>query len=94
MVRVPAGVVADRRSLLLGKRLEDGQDVLDRFVCGIGVRERRVRLLDVCRVVLVVVHLHRSLVYVGLESVVVVGERWDSVLLSVSITIMLAVAQP
>jgi hypothetical protein len=70
VVRVAAGVVADRGLLVRGERLEVAQHVLDGAVRPLGPLERLVRVVHVRLVVLAVVDLHRARVDVRLEGVV------------------------
>ena len=70
VVVVPAAVVADGAALVLGDRVEVGDDLLDRRVGEVGALERRVDLVDVGLVMLVVMERHRLLVDVRLQRVV------------------------
>ncbi len=74
VVEMAAAVVADGAALVVGKVREVGDHLLDRLVGPLGALERSVGLVHVGLVVLVVVHLHRCLVDVGLERVVSVGK--------------------
>jgi hypothetical protein len=71
---MPAGVVADRRALVLGNLRQAREHVLDRPVGPVRSFEGRVGLVHVGLVVLVVVEAHRLLVDVRLERRVVVGQ--------------------
>src|SRR5437588_5755970 len=74
-----AAVVADGVSLVLRDLLEVVKHVFDRLVGPFGALERAVDIVYVRLVVLAVMKLHRLLVDVRLERVVVVGERWKFV---------------
>jgi len=74
VVRVAAGVVADRCPDRIRHDLELGQDVLDGTVSPLGPVERLVRVVDVCLVVLAVMDLHRPRVDVWLQRGVVVRQ--------------------
>jgi hypothetical protein len=76
---VTAAVVADRLLLVIGQAGEILQNLLDVLVRPLGPLQRRIRLVDVGLVVLVVMHLHRRLVDVRLEGVVVVGKIGNAV---------------
>ena len=70
-----AGVVPHRPALVLGQLVEVAEDVLHGLVGPLGAVERLVGVVDVRLVMLVVVDLHRLLVDVRLESVVLVRKR-------------------
>src|SRR6201999_3422940 len=75
VIRVAPAVVADGALLVVGQRVEVLEHFLDRLVSPLGALEGSVDLVDVGLVVLVVMHLHRGLVDVRLECVVVVRKR-------------------
>src|SRR6185295_3217472 len=74
VVQVAAAVVADRAALVLGDRAEIRDDLLDGLAVEVGAGERIVGLVHVGLVMLVVMQLHRLLVDVRLERVVVIGK--------------------
>jgi hypothetical protein len=74
VVVVAARVVAHRRPLVLGDLVEVAEHLLDGLVRPVGAVERLVRVVHVGLVVFVVVDLHRLLVDVRLERVVVVRQ--------------------
>ena len=73
-----AAVVADR-GRLVAELVEVLQDLLDRLAFPVGALERGVHLVHVGLMVLVVVQLHRRLVDVRLERVVVVRQVGNAV---------------
>ena len=74
VVEVAAAVVAHGALLVLGQRVQVGEDVLDGAVAHAGALQGGVELVGVALVVLGVVDLHRARVDVRLERVVGVGE--------------------
>src|SRR5439155_6515231 len=78
VIRVAAGVVADGCPDVLGHRVDPPQEVLDRLGAEVGVLfDSGVVVVDVGRVMLVVMDLHRLSVDVRLERIEGVWKRWD-----------------
>ena len=75
VVQMAATLVADGGALVLGDRIEVGDDVVDAAALVLGAGQRRVQLVHVGLVVLVVVEPHRLLVDVRFEGGIVVGQR-------------------
>ena len=68
VVRVPASVVPDRGADAFGQRVQVGDEGLDRLALMIRmILECRVQVVDICRMVLVMMNLHRLGVDMRLE---------------------------
>jgi hypothetical protein len=74
VVRVPAAIVPDRGADALRQSVQVGDQCLDRLALMIGmILERGVQIVDIGRMVLVVMDLHRLGVDVRFEGPEIIG---------------------